>query len=694
MNNNVTICVAILLMWCAAPGKAQWMPVNLPSCTLLHAYESIGPVLVTASDNGVYRSDDAGHTWKENDLVATDLRFLSLGRLGQMLFGGDRTRGGVYMSRDTGATWEWRSNGLLTAPAYTLPLVRSFAVVGSNIYAGTSDGVFESTDEGESWSNTSLGLTDRNVSCLAQLGRYLLAGTYGGGIFRRAAGSSSWSHLSPGPTDPSVSSLVADSGALYAGTWYGGVFISVDSGNSWQARNEGLQGLSVKALGHAGSVLVVGTDAGFSRSSDAGVTWSSGNSPVSITIVNGFFAYGGSVFAASDGCYVSEDQGTTWAYRNAGLATVSVRSMAVIDTCVFAGTSYPGVVVLQQHSAQVVRFDTSRTTMDARAIAGTATEQYAGLWGAGMRRSLSGGQTWANVSNGLQNQTVNTILLDNGRLMAGCLGAVSASTDHGDHWQSLGTGLAGRFVHTLFKSGSGLFVGTDSGVYAWSEADSTWGLRSTGLPPWEVLSLVNDGPTLYAGTNGRGVYRSSDGGMSWEGTNGPLTEQSTVAVLLNDGHRIIAGTWSGVFVSRDGGSSWDSVNAGLASRQVYSMCVAEDYVYSGTARGVYRIPRTAFGLTSVKHDGGSSLRGYVLDQNYPNPFNPSTTILYGLPSRSHVTLSVFNTLGQQVSNLVQAEQDAGYHEVKFDGADLPSGVYFYRMRVGSFTETRKLLLVR
>jgi flagellar hook assembly protein FlgD len=59
-----------------------------------------------------------------------------------------------------------------------------------------------------------------------------------------------------------------------------------------------------------------------------------------------------------------------------------------------------------------------------------------------------------------------------------------------------------------------------------------------------------------------------------------------------------------------------------------------------------------------------------------------------------VALTVFNTLGQQVSTLVQGEQDAGYHEVKFDGSSLPSGVYFYRMQAGSYTETKKLLLIR
>jgi hypothetical protein len=85
---------------------------------------------------------------------------------------------------------------------------------------------------------------------------------------------------------------------------------------------------------------------------------------------------------------------------------------------------------------------------------------------------------------------------------------------------------------------------------------------------------------------------------------------------------------------------------------------------------------------------------YTLWQNYPNPFNPSTTIRYALPQPSHVTLTVFNTLGQQVTTLVNGEAEAGYHAVQFDAARLPSGVYFYRLQAGAFVKTRKLCLVR
>jgi hypothetical protein len=74
--------------------------------------------------------------------------------------------------------------------------------------------------------------------------------------------------------------------------------------------------------------------------------------------------------------------------------------------------------------------------------------------------------------------------------------------------------------------------------------------------------------------------------------------------------------------------------------------------------------------------------------------NPTTTIRYALPQRSHVTLSVYNTLGQQVAMLVNENEDAGYHDVRFDASGLASGVYFYRIQAGSFVQTKRLVILK
>jgi len=101
------------------------------------------------------------------------------------------------------------------------------------------------------------------------------------------------------------------------------------------------------------------------------------------------------------------------------------------------------------------------------------------------------------------------------------------------------------------------------------------------------------------------------------------------------------------------------------------------------------------GVTFVETHGSSNVpRQFALGQNFPNPFNPSTTIRYGLPHKSQISLMVYSTLGQLVADLVQGEQEAGYHEVRFDASNLSSGVYFYRLRAGTYVQTRKLLLLR
>ncbi|RJP58696.1 MAG: T9SS C-terminal target domain-containing protein [Ignavibacteriales bacterium] len=85
---------------------------------------------------------------------------------------------------------------------------------------------------------------------------------------------------------------------------------------------------------------------------------------------------------------------------------------------------------------------------------------------------------------------------------------------------------------------------------------------------------------------------------------------------------------------------------------------------------------------------------FTLLQNYPNPFNPTTTISYSIPSDEHVTLKVFNTLGEEVAELVNEIEPAGIYRTNFNAENLPSGIYIYRISAGKYTESRKLILIK
>ena len=95
-----------------------------------------------------------------------------------------------------------------------------------------------------------------------------------------------------------------------------------------------------------------------------------------------------------------------------------------------------------------------------------------------------------------------------------------------------------------------------------------------------------------------------------------------------------------------------------------------------------------------EEDKSAAPVSYFLAQNYPNPFNPTTKISYAIPKKSFVTIKIFDVLGKEVFQLVNQEKSAGKYEAGFDASALSSGVYFYRIQAGSFTETKKMILLR
>jgi hypothetical protein len=100
-------------------------------------------------------------------------------------------------------------------------------------------------------------------------------------------------------------------------------------------------------------------------------------------------------------------------------------------------------------------------------------------------------------------------------------------------------------------------------------------------------------------------------------------------------------------------------------------------------------------VTDVRPIEGDGVpKVYSLEQNYPNPFNPSTRIKYSIPEEARVTLTVYNLLGQRVATLVNETQRAGSYIAVFEGPSFATGIYFYRLEAGNFTQVRKMILMK
>lgn len=99
-------------------------------------------------------------------------------------------------------------------------------------------------------------------------------------------------------------------------------------------------------------------------------------------------------------------------------------------------------------------------------------------------------------------------------------------------------------------------------------------------------------------------------------------------------------------------------------------------------------------VTGVSNNDLKPISTYKLYNNYPNPFNPATTIEYKIPEPGLVTIKVYDILGREVQTLVDQQLQPGLYSVQFDGSNLASGIYFYRIKAGKFVQTKKLILLK
>ena len=149
-----------------------------------------------------------------------------------------------------------------------------------------------------------------------------------------------------------------------------------------------------------------------------------------------------------------------------------------------------------------------------------------------------------------------------------------------------------------------------------------------------------------------------------------------------------------------GQASWDKIgfvkgNGNSNSPKSYSFA---DNLNLSSGNYSYRLKQIdndgQFEYSSIVEVSFNSPAEFSLKQNYPNPFNPSTKISYALPSKSFVTLKVYDVIGNEVASLVNQEQAEGEHNISFDASSLSSGIYFYKLTAGSFVKTMKMILLR
>jgi hypothetical protein len=188
------------------------------------------------------------------------------------------------------------------------------------------------------------------------------------------------------------------------------------------------------------------------------------------------------------------------------------------------------------------------------------------------------------------------------------------------------------------------------------------------------------------------ILKTTDGGNNWI-LHIIITTRYLYSVYftdLNTGWTV--GDYGTILKTADGGNNWifqlSASSYGLSSTYFTDSNI-------GWAVGDYgTILKTTNGGVSFINDNTFAPTGFYLYQNYPNPFNPSTRIQYAVSSWQFVSVKVYDILGKEIETLVSEEKPAGTYEVTWNAMNMPSGVYFYQIKAGSFIETKKMILLK
>lgn len=281
---------------------------------------------------------------------------------------------------------------------------------------------------------------------------------------------------------------------------------------------------------------------------------------------------------------------------------------------------------------------------------------YSSFWGV-LYKTTTGGENWTEIiiTDEIANQNTDlkaVFSTGNGILYAGGSNTVSSNT--------------------LYKS-------TDDGAN------------------WFALSYFNDVNSIYFITpqigfvaGSQGVFKTTDAGLTWQNSLSTSGAMHTITFKNNTGYT--GGVNGEIYKTTNNGVSWSLMVSPVNNQVIKKIYIVNNTVSYAVGTGG-TVLKLSGNLTGTGNN--SSLpSSFKLDQNFPNPFNPSTDIRFSVPVQSLVRITLYDIQGKEVADIVNETKPAGNYSVRFDGSNLASGVYLCRMTSGSFSDIKKLSLVK
>lgn len=601
------------------------------------------------NNSGIFRTVDGGLNWMRLPNPGSSFLNTAISRLNEsnaIVFGTDVSNNTyhAYKSTDKGASWvaALHSDSLEFFSSVTINSQTVFAMSRSmdNFY------IVKTTDSGDSWSIQKCNDVDPFGTSLFQCSfinsltgyvagkQYSGPAGYKGRIFKTTNGGQNWTYTQLADSTIGLAGVWAINNRVYTVGQGGYIARSVNSGSSFSRsfRTITMQNINDVSFVNNNTGIVVCGAGEIYKTSNGGINW--------------LRQYIDSAFSLS-GCKMVD--------ANTGY----INSAARIYKTTNGGTNWLKILIVNSASWS----DIDAPSPNYVVVTGGCPNAFVS--------TSDGGLTWEGVTTALS-CTSGPIQVDVTQF----------------------SGVSMPSPHLIAMIGSTNYPHAGSVPKAFLKRDN--GLLNTifiGELQTPVMTTIDfyDSLTGFYSGNYKLRRKTTDGGLNWTdyGENLPgfaalkLVRFASSSVLYGEGGNI---------KSTDGGQTW--IDIPFITEEISDMdCVNENIVFSVGSQGKI-VKLNNSGVVGTVNVGNNIPGRFSLGQNYPNPFNPVTKFKLGVPVNTYVRLAVYDILGKEISLLISGDLNAGYHDITWDATPYPSGVYFYRLETGDFTETKKMVLLK